>query len=114
MDNAAFVRYISGKSIHIELSEESKTEYLEEWSADCPDVTHIKEICRKAIENNEKKNINAWLEQWNEQSRNGEHWMTREMNSDELYSVLMETIIQQRLIKDAHDILLKKIDELMP
>ena len=35
MDNAAFVRYISGKSIHIELSEESKTEYLEEWSADC-------------------------------------------------------------------------------
>ena len=114
MDNAAFVRYISGKSIHIELSEESKTEYLEEWSADCPDVTHIKEICRKAIKNNEKKNINAWLEQWNEQSRNGEHWMTREMNSDELYSVLMETIIQQRLIKDAHDILLKKIDELMP
>ena len=114
MDNAAFVRYISGKSIHIELSEESKTEYREEWSADCPDVTHIKEICRKAIENNEKKNINAWLEQWNEQSRNGEHWMTREMNSDELYSVLMETIIQQRLIKDAHDILLKKIDELMP
>lgn len=55
MDNAAFVRYISGKSIHIELSEESKTEYLEEWSADCPDVTHIKEICRKAIGNNEKK-----------------------------------------------------------
>ena len=114
MDNAAFVRYISGKSIHIELSEESKTEYLEEWSADCPDVTHIKEICRKAIGNNEKKNINAWLEQWNEQSRNGEHWMTREMDSDELYSVLMETIIQQRLIKDARDILLKKIDELMP
>ena len=32
-----------------------KTEYLEEWSADCPDVTHIKEICRKAIGNNEKK-----------------------------------------------------------
>ena len=61
-----------------------------------------------------KKNINAWLEQWNEQSRNGEHWMPREMNSDELYSVLMETIIQQRLIKDARDILLKKIDELMP
>ena len=49
-----------------------------------------------------------------EQSRNGEHWMTREMNSDELYSVLMETIIQQRLIKDARVILLKKIDELMP
>lgn len=114
MKNAAFARYISGKSIHIELSEESKTEYLEEWSADCPDVTHIKEICRKAIGNNEKKNINAWLEQWNEQSRNGEHWMTREMNSDELYSVLMETIIQQRLIKDARDILLQKIDELMP
>lgn len=40
--------------------------------------------------------------------------MTREMNSDELYSVLMETVIQQRLIKDARDILLKKIDELMP
>lgn len=113
MDNAAFVRYISGKSIHIELSEESKTEYLEEWSADCPDVTHIKEICRKAIGNNEKKNINAWLEQWNEQSRNGEHWMTREMDSDELYSVLMETIIQQRLIKSARHILLEKIDELM-
>ena len=113
MDNAAFVRYISGKSIHIEFSEESKTEYLEEWSADCPDVTHIKEICRKAIGNNEKKNINAWLEQWNEQSRNGEHWMTREMDSDELYSVLMETIIQQRLIKSARHILLEKIDELM-
>ena len=110
MDNAAFARYISGKSIHIELSKESKAEYLEEWSSDCPDVTHIKEICRKAIGNNDKKNINVWLEQWNEQSRNGEHWMTREMNSDELYSVLMETIIQQRLIKDARDILLKKID----
>ena len=53
-------------------------------------------------------------EKWNAQSKNGEHWMTREMNSDELYSVLMETIIQQRLIKDARDILLKKIDELMP
>ena len=60
-----------------------------------------------------KKNINAWLEQWNEQSRNGEHWMTREMDSDELYSVLMETIIQQRLIKSARHILLEKIDELM-
>lgn len=114
MGNAAFARYISGKSIHIELSDESKAEYLEEWSSDCPDVRHIKEICRKAIGNNEKKNINAWLEQWNEQSRNGEHWMTREMNFDELYSVLMETIIQQRLIKDARDTLLKKIDELMP
>ena len=63
--------------------------------------------------NNEKKNINAWLEQWNEQSRNGEHWMTREMDSDELYSVLMETFIQQRLIKSARHILLEKIDELM-
>lgn len=114
MKNAAFAWYISGKSIHIKLSKALKAEYLEEWSSDCPDVTHIKEICRKAIGNNEKKNINAWLEQWNEQSRNGEHWMTREMNSDELYSVLMETIIQQRLIKDARDILLKKIDELMP
>ena len=92
MDNAAFARYISNKSIHIELSKESKAEYLEEWSSDCPDVTHIKEICQ-AIGNNDKKNINVWLEQWNEQSRNGEHWMTREMNSDELYSVLMETII---------------------
>ena len=114
MGNAAFARYISGKSIHIELSDESKAEYLEEWSSDCPNVTHIKAICRKTIENNEKKNIDAWIEKWNEQSRNGEHWMTREMNSDELYSVLMETIIQQRLIKDARDILLKKIDELMP
>lgn len=55
MDNAAFARYISGKSIHIELSDESKAEYLEEWSSDCPDVTHIKEICRKAIGNNEKR-----------------------------------------------------------
>ena len=62
MDNAAFARYISGKSIHIELSKESKAEYLEEWSSDCPDVTHIKEICRKAIGNNDKKNINVWLE----------------------------------------------------
>ena len=114
MDNAAFARYISGKSIHIELSEESKAEYLEEWSSDCPDVTHIKEICRKAIGNNEKKNINAWLEKWNEQSRNGEHWLTRDMDADEVYCVLMETIIQQFLIKDARDILLKKIDELMP
>lgn len=114
MDNAAFARYISGKSIHIELSEESKAEYLKEWSSDCPDVTHIKEICRKAIGNNERKNINAWLEKWNKQSRNGEHWLTREMNYDEVYCVLMETIIQQRLIKDARDILLKKIDELMP
>lgn len=74
----------------------------------------MKEICLKAAENNGRKNIDAWIEKWNEQSRNGEHWMTREMNSDELYSVLMETIIQQRLIKDARDILLKKIDELMP
>lgn len=114
MKNAAFARYISGKSIHIKLSKELKAEYLEEWSSDCPNVTHIKAICRKTIENNEKKNIDAWIEKWNEQSRNGEHWMTREMNSDELYSVLMETIIQQRLIKDARDILLKKIDELMP
>ena len=114
MDNAAFARYISGKSIHIELSDESKAEYLEEWSSYCPDVTHIKEICRKAIGNNEKKNINAWLEKWNEQSRNGEHWLTRDMDADEVYCVLMETIIQQFLIKDARDILLKKIDELMP
>lgn len=114
MGNAAFARYISGKSIHIELSDESKAEYLEEWSSDCPDVTHIKEICRKAIGNNEKKNINAWLEKWNEQSRNGEHWLTRDMDTDEVYCVLMETIIQQLLIKDARDILLKKIDELMP
>ena len=114
MDNAAFARYISGKSIHIELSDESKAEYLEEWSSYCPDVTHIKEICRKAIGNNEKKNINAWLEKWNEQSRNGEHWLTRDMDADEVYCVLMETIIQQLLIKDARDILLKKIDELMP
>ena len=114
MKNAAFARYISGKSIHIKLSKELKAEYLEEWSSDCPNVTHIKAICRKTIEDNEKKNIDAWIEKWNEQSRNGEHWMTREMNSDELYSVLMETIIQQRLIKDARDILLKKIDELMP
>ena len=114
MKNAAFARYISGKSIHIKLSKELKAEYLEEWSSDCPNVTHIKAICRKTIENNEKKNIEAWIEEWNEQSRNGEHWMTREMNSDELYSVLMETIIQQRLIKDARDTLLKKIDELMP
>ena len=74
----------------------------------------MKEICLKAAENNGRKNIDAGIEKWNEQSRNGEHWMTREMNSDELYSVLMETIIQQRLIKDARDILLKKIDELMP
>ena len=114
MDNAAFARYISGKSIHIELSDESKAEYLEEWSSDCPDVRHIKEICRKEIGNNEKKNINAWLEKWNAQSRNGEHWLTRDMDADEVYCVLMETIIQQLLIKDARDTLLKKIDELMP
>ncbi len=113
MDNAAFKRYISGTSIHIELSEESKEEYLKEWSSDCPDVTHIKEICRKAIGNNGKQNINAWIKKWNEQSRNGEHWLTREMDSDEVYCVLMETIIQQRLIKDARGILLDKIDELM-
>ena len=31
-----------------------------------------------------------------------------------LLEALMETIIQQRLIKSARDILLKKIDELMP
>ena len=31
-----------------------------------------------------------------------------------LLEELMETIIQQRLMKDARDILLKKIDELMP
>ena len=111
MDNAAFARYISGKSIHIELSDESKAEYLEERSSDCPDVRHIKEICRKAIGNNEKKNINAWLEKWNAQSRNGEHWLTRDMDADEVYCVLMETIIQQLLIKDARDTLLKKIDE---
>ena len=114
MGNAAFARYISGKSIHIELSDESKAEYLEEWSSDCPDVTHIKEICRKAIGNNEKKNIDAWIGKWNEQSRNGEHWLTRDMDADEVYCVLMETIIQQLLIKDARDTLLKKIDELMP
>lgn len=114
MGNAAFARYISGKSIHIELSKGLTAEYLEEWSSDCPDVGHIKEICRKAIGNNEKKNINAWLEKWDEQSRNGEHWLTREMDADEVYCVLMETIIQQLLIKDARDILLKKIDELMP
>ena len=54
MDNAAFARYISGRSVHIEPSKELKTEYLEEWSFDCPDVTHIKEICRKAIGDNER------------------------------------------------------------
>lgn len=52
MDNAAFARYISGRSVYIELSKELKTEYLEEWSSDCPDVTHIKEIRRKAIGDN--------------------------------------------------------------
>lgn len=40
--------------------------------------------------------------------------MTRDMDADEVYCVLMETIIQQLLIKDARDTLLKKIDELMP
>lgn len=49
MDDAAFARYISGKSIHIEPSKELKTEYLEKWSSDCPDVTHIKEIRRKRV-----------------------------------------------------------------
>lgn len=114
MNNADFARYISGESRQIRISDETIAEYLKEWDSGCPDVTHMKEICLKAAENNGRKNIDAWMEKWNEQSRNGEHWLTREMNSDELYSVLMETIIQQRLIKDARDILLKKIDELMP
>ena len=114
MNNADFARYISGESRQIRISDETIAEYLKEWDSGCPDVTHMKEICLKAAENNGRKNIDAWMEKWNAQSKNGEHWMTREMNSDELYSVLMETIIQQRLIKDARDILLKKIDELMP
>lgn len=114
MNNADFARYISGESRQIRISDETIAEYLKEWDSGCPDVTHMKEICLKAAENNGRKNIDAWMEKWNAQSRNGEHWLTREMNSDELYSVLMETIIQQRLIKDARDILLKKIDELMP
>ena len=114
MNNADFARYISGESRQIRISDETIAEYLKEWDSGCPDVTHMKEICLKAAENNGRKNIDAWMEKWNAQSKNGEHWLTREMNSDELYSVLMETIIQQRLIKDARDILLKKIDELMP
>ena len=73
----------------------------------------MKEICLKAAENNGRKNIDAWMEKWNAQSKNGEHWLTREMDADEVYCVLMETIIQQLLIKDARRILLEKIDELM-
>lgn len=113
MNNADFARYISGESRQIRISDETIAEYLKEWDSGCPDVTHMKEICLKAAENNGRKNIDAWMEKWNAQSKNGEHWLTREMNSDELYSVLMETIIQQRLIKSARHILLEKIDELM-
>lgn len=113
MNNADFARYISGESRQIRISDETIAEYLKEWDSGCPDVTHMKEICLKAAENNGRKNIDAWMEKWNAQSKNGEHWLTREMNSDELYSVLIETIIQQRLIKSARHILLEKIDELM-
>lgn len=113
MNNADFARYISGESRQIRIPDETIEVYLKELNSECPDVTHMREICLKAAENNGRKNIDAWIEKWNEQNKNGEHWLTREMNSDEVYCVLMETIIQQRLIRRARHILLEKIDELM-
>lgn len=113
LENVNFSRYKSGQSKAINVPEDAVNQYLKEWSSGCPNLDHIREICTGASKGIGRKNIDKWIVEWNMQSEAREHWVPYKIDSDELYRLVVETIIQQKIIERARKILLEKTDKLI-
>lgn len=110
-----FCRLLEDKAHKKQIKIDNENEYLEDWGSDEPNIGKIKALCSKAAQQQENiKAITEWIQQWDDASRRGEHRTKHIVVPDEFYSLLIESAIQHKLMKQAQNILLDKINKAIP
>ena len=102
---------LSAKSKYIShIPDELIQIYLQNWGSDKPDVRAVQKACQAASASfQETVPMQAWIEKWDSDSRNGKHKVPYPIDRKELRALSLEYAVQCACVKKARQILEDKL-----